>query len=60
VGGSIPREYIPAVEKGVREALSSGALAGYTLVDLKITLTDGSFHEVDSSEMALRSPLPWH
>ena len=53
-GGSIPREYIPAVEKGVTEALSSGALAGYTLVDLKVTLIDGSFHEVDSSEMAFK------
>jgi len=54
VGGSIPREYIPAVEKGIKEALSSGALAGYTLVDLRATLTDGSFHEVDSSEMAFK------
>ena len=54
VGGSIPREYIPAVEKGVREALNSGALAGYTLVDLRVTLFDGSFHEVDSSEMAFK------
>ena len=53
-GGSIPREYIPAVQKGVTEALSSGALAGYTLVDLKCTLIDGSFHEVDSSEMAFK------
>lgn len=53
-GGSIPREYIPAVEKGIREALGSGALAGYTLVDLKVTLIDGSFHEVDSSEMAFK------
>jgi elongation factor G len=54
VGGSIPREYIPAVEKGIREALGSGALAGYQLVDLKAILTDGSFHEVDSSEMAFK------
>ena len=54
VGGSIPREYIPAVEKGVKEALNSGALAGYTLVDLRVTLFDGSFHEVDSSEMAFK------
>ncbi len=54
VGGAIPKEYIPAVEKGVKEALSSGAIAGYTLVDLKVTLTDGSFHEVDSSEMAFK------
>lgn len=54
VGGSIPKEYIPAVEKGVKEALSSGALAGYPLVDIKATLTDGSYHEVDSSEMAFK------
>jgi len=54
VGGAIPKEYIPAVEKGVKEALSSGALAGYTLVDIKVTLTDGSYHEVDSSEMAFK------
>src|SRR3989339_1485911 len=54
VGGAIPKEYVPAVEKGVKEALSSGALAGYTLVDIKVTLTDGSYHEVDSSEMAFK------
>ena len=54
VGGSIPREYIPAVEKGVREAVESGILAGYPLVDLRVTLYDGSFHEVDSSEMAFK------
>ncbi|MEI8217580.1 MAG: elongation factor G, partial [Elusimicrobiota bacterium] len=54
VGGSIPREYIPAAEKGIKEALSVGALAGYPLVDLKVTLTDGSYHEVDSSEMAFK------
>ena len=53
-GGTVPKEYIPAVEKGVREALDSGAIAGYTLVDLKVTLIDGSFHEVDSSEMAFK------
>jgi elongation factor G len=52
--GRIPREFIPAVEKGVREALDSGALAGYTLVDLKVAVYDGSFHEVDSSEMAFK------
>jgi elongation factor G len=55
VGGVIPREYIPAVEKGVRQALDNGPLAGYPLVDMKVTLTDGSFHSVDSSEMAFRS-----
>jgi elongation factor G len=52
--GRIPREFIPAIEKGVREALSGGALAGYPLVDLKVTVTDGSFHEVDSNEMAFK------
>lgn len=54
VGGAIPREYIPAVEKGVKEALESGVLAGYPVVDVKVTLTDGSYHEVDSSEMAFK------
>jgi elongation factor G len=54
VGGAVPREYIPAVEKGVREALENGILAGYPMVDLKVTLTDGSYHEVDSSEMAFK------
>jgi elongation factor G len=54
VGGSIPREYIPAVEKGVTEALSSGVLAGYPLVDLKVVLVEGSYHEVDSNEMAFK------
>jgi elongation factor G len=54
VGGSIPREFIPAVEKGVKEASESGVIAGYPVVDLKVTLFDGSFHEVDSSEMAFK------
>ena len=49
-----PREYIPAVEKGVKEAAESGVLAGYPVVDLKVTLFDGSFHEVDSNEMAFK------
>jgi elongation factor G len=53
--GAIPREYIPAVEKGVRDALDNGPLAGYPLVDLKVSLVDGSFHQVDSSELAFRS-----
>ena len=53
--GAIPREFIPAVEKGVREALDNGPIAGYPLVDLKVSLVDGSFHQVDSSEMAFRS-----
>jgi elongation factor G len=54
VGGAIPKEFIPAVQKGVLEAADSGVLAGYPVVDLKITLFDGSFHEVDSSEMAFK------
>jgi len=54
VGGAIPREFIPAVEAGVREAADSGVLAGYPVVDVKVTLLDGSFHEVDSSEMAFK------
>src|SRR5438874_4723605 len=54
VGGSIPKEYIPAIEKGIREALQTGVLAGYPMVDLKVRLTDGSYHEVDSSEMAFK------
>ena len=54
VGGTIPREYIPAVEKGVREALEGGVLAGYPVVDVKVRLTDGSYHEVDSSEIAFK------
>jgi elongation factor G len=54
VGGSIPREYIPAVEKGVREAMDTGVLAGYPMVDIKVRLTDGSYHEVDSSEIAFK------
>ena len=54
-GGVIPKEYVPAVEKGVREAVNNGPLAGFPLVDLQITLVDGSFHPVDSSEMAFRS-----
>lgn len=54
VGGIIPKEYIPAVEKGIKEALDSGVLAGYPVVDVKATLYDGSYHEVDSSEMAFK------
>ena len=53
-GGSVPREYIPAVEKGIFEAAESGVLSGYPMTDLKVTLTDGSFHEVDSSDLAFR------
>lgn len=54
VGGSIPREYIPAVENGVREAMAKGILAGFPIIDFAITLVDGSYHEVDSSEMAFK------
>ncbi len=53
-GGVIPKEYIPAVEKGVKEAVESGVLAGYPVVDLNVKLVDGSFHEVDSNEMAFK------
>ena len=53
-GGVVPREYIPSVEKGLREAMNSGVLAGYPVVDVKATLTFGSYHDVDSSEMAFR------
>ena len=54
VGGVVPKQYIPAVEKGLREAMSEGVLAGYPVVDLKATLVDGSYHTVDSSEMAFK------
>jgi len=54
VGGVIPKEYIPAIEKGIREALDLGVLAGYPVTDVKVTLFDGSYHEVDSSEMAFK------
>jgi elongation factor G len=53
-GGVVPREYIPAVERGVRDAMESGVLAGYPMVDVKVTLLDGSHHEVDSSEIAFK------
>lgn len=54
VGGAIPKEFLPAVEQGVRDALESGVLAGYPMVDLKAVVVDGSYHEVDSSEMAFK------
>ncbi len=53
-GGSVPREYIPAVDKGIREACETGVMAGYPVVDVKVTAIDGSYHEVDSSEMAFK------
>ncbi len=53
-GGTIPREFIPAIEKGIKEAMSKGVLAGYPMVDAKVTLLDGSYHEVDSSEFAFK------
>jgi elongation factor G len=54
VGGVIPKEYLPAIEKGVRESAEAGVLAGYPVVDVKVRLYDGSFHEVDSNEMAFK------
>ena len=54
VGGTVPKEYIPAVDKGVQEQLQNGILAGFPVVDVRVTLTDGSYHEVDSNEMAFR------
>ena len=53
-GGSVPKEYIPAVEKGVEEALKNGINAGYPVVDIKVSIFDGSYHEVDSNEMAFK------
>ena len=53
-GGAIPKEYIPAVDQGIRGAMQSGVLAGYNVVDVKVTLYDGSYHEVDSSELAFK------
>jgi elongation factor G len=54
VGGTVPREYVPAVDKGVKEALEGGVIAGYPVVDIKVTLFDGSYHDVDSNEMAFK------
>ena len=54
VGGSVPKEYIPAVEKGLQEQMQNGVLAGYPMVDIKVTLFDGSYHDVDSNEMAFK------
>ncbi len=54
VGGAVPKDYVPAIEKGVKEAMDTGVIAGYPVVDVKVTLIDGSYHEVDSSEMAFK------
>jgi len=54
IGGAVPKEYVPAVEKGIKEAMETGVLAGYPMVDIKVQLTDGSYHDVDSSEMAFK------
>jgi elongation factor G len=54
VGGVIPREYVPAIDKGVKEQMQNGVIAGYPVVDVKVTVFDGSYHEVDSSEMAFK------
>ena len=54
VGGVVPREYIPAVDKGVREQIANGVIAGYPVVDVKVTIFDGSYHDVDSSEIAFK------
>jgi len=54
VGGTVPREYVPAVDKGIREAVETGVIAGYPIVDVKVTLFDGSYHDVDSNEMAFK------
>ncbi len=54
VGGSIPREYIPAVQRGIQEAMEGGVIAGYPMIDVRASLVDGSYHEVDSSEMAFK------
>jgi elongation factor G len=54
VGGNVPKEYVPAIQQGIKESMANGVLAGYPVVDLKATLIDGSYHEVDSSEMAFK------
>ena len=59
VGGSVPREYFKPIEQGARDALDGGVVAGYPVVDVKVTLIDGSYHEVDSSEMAFKIAGRW-
>ena len=54
VGGSIPKEYIPSIDNGIQEAAKSGLIGGFEVMDFKVTLVDGSYHEVDSSEMAFK------
>ncbi len=54
VGGSVPKEYVPAVEKGIQDALGNGVLGGYPMVDMRVTLYDGSYHDVDSNEIAFK------
>ena len=54
VGGSVPREYIKPTEEGLKDALNNGMIAGYPVIDIKATLFDGSYHDVDSSEMAFK------
>ena len=54
VGGVVPREYVPAIDNGIQDAMNNGVLAGYEVLDIKVTLYDGSYHEVDSSEMAFK------
>ena len=58
-GGRIPREYIPAVDEGIQDAMQFGVLAGYPVEDVKVTLVDGAYHDVDSSELAFRVPVRW-
>jgi elongation factor G len=58
-GGAIPAQFVPAVEKGIRDTAPAGYLAGYPVVDFRVTVTDGSYHDVDSSEMAFRWPAGW-
>ena len=58
VGGNVPKEYIPGVEKGIRSVLDHGIIAGFPMLDIKVTLTDGAYHEVDSSVMAFEIASP--